>query len=144
MESMRSGHAVLLTLGVALAGSLLAGEARADRPMLSLRAITGQGPLMGLHRIGQDLGDDAESGHRTFRVLAALPMTDDLGGRTYDVRPVINYVLGQTVELSDSIVLKFARGRDLVQAQLGSGRLGFVANGFGIAQGGLLRFTTEF
>jgi hypothetical protein len=61
------------------------------------------------------------------------------------VRPVVNFVFGQTVQLSQTIVVKFARGRNLVQANLGPGQtLGVVPNGFGLAQGGILSFISVF
>src|SRR5258708_7627469 len=79
-----------------------------------------------------------------YELLAALPVTQS-ADRTYDVRPIVNVVFGQTFQLTDTIVIKFVRGRNIVQANLGPGRtLGVMTNGFGAAQGGVLAFSSYF
>ena len=115
--------------------------ASADRGLFGARAVTLDASI-GTLRMPRN--DPETSGRRTYEVMAALP-TVESSVRTYDVRPVVNFVFGQTVQLTDTIVVKFARGRNLVQANLGPGKtLGVVPNGFGIAQGGILSFSTDF
>ncbi len=118
-----------------------AQTASADRGLFGARAVTLDASLSTMHM----LRDDPElAGRTTYQVLASLPTVESTV-RMYDVRPVVNFVFGQTVQLTESIVVKFARGRNLVQANLGPGRtLGVVPNGFGIAQGGILSFSTDF
>ena len=125
-------------------------RAGAERALFGTRAVALDASFGTLLMMRNDRDERAEredpelSARHIYEVLAALPTVESTI-RTYDVRPVVNFVFGQTVQLTGTIVVKFARGRNLVQANLGPGRtLGVVPNGFGVAQGGILSFSTDF
>ncbi|GAC1353275.1 MAG: hypothetical protein NVS3B20_24750 [Polyangiales bacterium] len=120
---------------IALADDITAGAT----PTL----IAGEDSIQPIGMLHSD-GDEFRVRH-TYTFLASLPVVESLSLKQYDLRPIVGVVIGRKMQLTDSIAVTFVRGRNLLVADVGKGStLGVAPNGFGLAQGGLFTFSSNF